>query len=106
MVTVTYVYILECADGSYYVGTTQDLARRIEEHRTGVIPKAYTASRRPVHLVWSQDFPTHDEAFNWERRLKGWSHAKKSALISSGPEGVHVIMRRQSRTGRRSNTLT
>ena len=99
--TVTYVYILECADGSYYVGSTQDLERRIEEHQAGLIPKAYTASRRPVRLVWSQAFPTHDEAFNWERRLKGWSHAKKFALIDSGPDGVHVYMRAASRSGRR-----
>jgi len=59
----TYVYILECSGGSFYVGLTQDLARRVEEHQAGLFPRSYTDSRRPVQLVWSQAFVTHDEAF-------------------------------------------
>ena len=76
-----YVYILQCSDGSYYVGSTTDLARRLTEHEIGVNKQAYTYSRRPIKLVWSQEFSTHDEAFVSERQIKGWSRAKKEALI-------------------------
>jgi predicted GIY-YIG superfamily endonuclease len=90
-----HIYIPRCSDGTYYVGMTGDLGRRVEEHRRGLLPRSYTAHRRSVELVWSQLFTTHDEAFRWERRLKGWSHAKKQALIELGPDEVHKIMRRR-----------
>jgi putative endonuclease len=78
-----YVYILRCADGSYYTGLTNDPIRRVEEHQQGLRKDAFTYSRRPVELVYSMFFPdgTHDQARAWEKKLKGWSRAKKKAVI-------------------------
>ena len=87
-----YVYILKCADGSYYVGSTADLERRLEEHRTGFFG-GYTSKRLPVELAWSENFPTEHEAFVTERQIKGWSRAKKEALIRGDWDGLHEIVR-------------
>ncbi|AFL73898.1 GIY-YIG nuclease family protein [Thiocystis violascens] len=76
-----WVYILRCADGSYYTGHTDQLERRIAQHVTGAIPGCYTFSRRPVDLVFSQDFPSRLEALASERRIKGWSRRKKEAMM-------------------------
>lgn len=76
------MYMVRCADGSFYVGVTSALERRIAEHNLGVNTKAYTYSRRPVSLVHSQEFSHPDEAIAAEKQLKGWSRAKKIALIA------------------------
>jgi len=72
-----YVYILLCADKSYYVGsaTGDDLTIRISQHNQGYFP-GYTHSRRPVNLVWSQHFDRITDAIAAERKIKGWSRAK------------------------------
>jgi putative endonuclease len=74
-------YLLRCADGSYYAGHTDDLHCRLGLHQSGECG-GYTASRRPVELVWSQDFVTREEALAAERQIKGWSRAKKEALMA------------------------
>ena len=84
-----YVYILKCADGSYYTGMTSDLDRRVWEHQEGLIPTAYTHSRRPVELLWNEEVVTYHEALNHERQIKGWSRAKKEALIRSDWDALH-----------------
>lgn len=76
-----HTYILRCRDGSYYVGHTDDLERRIAEHRTGALG-GYTARRLPVTLLWCESFQTRDDAFAAERKLKGWSRAKKEAMMA------------------------
>ena len=76
-----YVDILLCADGRYYVGQTDDLENRLWEHQQGG-KCAYTSVRRPIVLVWSQEFPTREEAKEAEAQIKKWGHAKKQALIS------------------------
>ena len=78
-----YVYILRCADDSYYTGLTDDPMRRLEQHQQGMRKDAYTFTRRPVEMVYAQHFPdgTHDQARAWEKKLKGWSRAKKEAVI-------------------------
>jgi tRNA(adenine34) deaminase len=78
-----WVYMLECADGSYYVGHTDSLERRIAQHHAGDVPGCYTFSRRPLTLVWCQEFPGRVEALASERQIKGWSRAKKLALIAN-----------------------
>ena len=78
---MAWVYILVCRDGSYYVGSTADLARRLAEHEQGTYC-GYTACRRPVKLVYCQEMPTLHEAFLFERQIKGWSRRKKEALIA------------------------
>jgi predicted GIY-YIG superfamily endonuclease len=92
-----HVYILKCADGSYYVGMTGDLNRRFIEHRDGLI-KGYTFSRCPVELMWSSSFATHDEAFTQERRIKTWSRAKKEALIKNDWDVMHEVVKRERKT--------
>lgn len=91
------VYILKCADDSYYTGSTADLERRLEEHRAGIFG-GYTSKRLPVELVWSQDFPTEHDAFVTERQIKGWSRAKKEALIRGDWYALHEIVRRERET--------
>jgi putative endonuclease len=78
-----YTYMLLCADGKYYVGHTDNLEIRIAQHHSGLFG-GYTLRRRPVQLVWSDNFPTRYEALTIERQLKGWSKAKKAALVA-GP---------------------
>ena len=75
----SYVYMLECSDGSLYVGHTDDLATRLSAHRSRRYA-GYTARRLPVHLIFSEPFNTRDEAFAAEGQFKGWSRAKKLAL--------------------------
>jgi len=79
-----YVYMLRCSDRSYYVGsaTGDDLTKRIAEHNTGVY-EGYTSLRRPLTLVWSEHFEVITDAIAAERKIKGWSRAKKEALIKS-----------------------
>lgn len=77
-----FAYMLRCADDSYYVGHTDDLERRIAQHDVGEYP-GYTRHRRPVTLVWSQDFSSREEALAAELQIKGWARAKKEALIHS-----------------------
>jgi len=80
---IAWVYTLRCSDGRYYVGLTRNeqLEARLNEHHLGASTKAYTYSRRPLTLVWAEEFASIIEAITCERRLKGWSRAKKEALI-------------------------
>ena len=75
-----WAYMLRCADGSYYVGHTDDLERRVGMYADGAVA-GYTSTRRPVILVWSQAFASRAEALAAERQIKGWGRAKKEALI-------------------------
>ena len=75
-----WAYMLRCSDGSYYIGHTDDLQLRLTQHRDGTLG-GYTAKRLPVELVWSDLFADRDSAFAAERQVKGWSRAKKEALI-------------------------
>ena len=77
-----WCYILRCADGKYYTGHTDDLERRYAEHQTGGYCD-FTSRRRPVELVWADEFPTREEALESELRVKKWSRAKKEALAAS-----------------------
>ena len=85
--------MLRCADGSYYVGHTDDLTGRIGAHQSGLI-EGYTQRRRPVTFVWSQDFSDRDQAFAAERQIKDWSRAKKEALIRGDWDGLQLLSRK------------
>ena len=87
-----HAYLLRCADGSYYTGHTDDLDLRLAQHADGLLG-GYTAKRRPVELVWTDSFPTRDEVFAAERRIKGWSRAKKEALIKGDWERIRQLAR-------------
>ena len=75
-----WVYILACRNGSYYTGHTDNLEKRLAEHESGEL-KGYTSSRLPVKLVFSQEFPTREEALGSERQIKRWSRKKKEAMM-------------------------
>jgi tRNA/rRNA methyltransferase len=78
---VFWTYILKCADGTYYAGHSDDLEKRMGEHHAGSLP-CYTRDKRPLELLWADNFQTREEALIAERRIKGWSRAKKEALIA------------------------
>jgi predicted GIY-YIG superfamily endonuclease len=91
-----YVYILRCADGSYYVGSTRtSLEERIAQHNAGSFG-GYTARRRPLELVFQQDFDRITDAIAAERQLKGWTRAKKEALIRGDFAKLHALAKGKS----------
>ncbi len=75
-----WVYLVECRDGSFYVGSTYDLERRLSEHNEGLGAK-YTRRRRPVTLRWSAHYDRVEDAYAAEKRLQGWGRRKRQALI-------------------------
>ena len=77
-----WVYIVRCTDGSFYVGQTDDLDRRIAEHTAGTFG-GFTATRHFLEFAYAAEMPTRDEAVLRDRQIKGWSRAKKEALIAS-----------------------
>lgn len=85
-----WVYILKCRDGSFYTGSTSDLEKRLSEHNHGIID-CYTKSRLPVKLVYSYQFAEPYESIKSERQIKGWSRAKKLALINNEIEILHFL---------------
>ena len=90
-----YVYMLKCSDGLYYVGTTRgSLERRIAEHNSGRYG-GFTSSRLPVGLVYHETFERVVDAVAAERRLKGWSHAKKEALIAGDFDRIRKLAKRR-----------
>lgn len=78
-----YLYILQCADGTLYVGITTDLARRVEEHNFSASGAKYTRGRRPVSLVFSREFANRSEASREEVRIKRLSRKEKLALFQT-----------------------
>ena len=92
-----FVYMLECADRSYYVGsaTGDDLWRRIAEHESGAY-RGYTYTRRPVRLVWSEYFDRIIDAIAVQRQIKGWSRAKKQALIKADWGRIKQLAKRRA----------
>jgi len=89
-----WTYILRCADGTFYVGHSDDLERRVWQHQSGAT-KGYTLERLPVALVWSQEFASREEAKDAERQLKGWGQAKKLALIRGDWDRISVLAKKK-----------
>ena len=86
-----YVYMLRCADGSYYVGNTRgSLEDRVGQDNAGSFG-GYTSARRPVVLVWQQDFQRLTDAISADRQIKGWNRAKKEALSQGDFELLHLL---------------
>ena len=75
-----YCYVLRCADGTLYTGVTTDIARRVDEHNGGKGAR-YTASRRPVRLVWKEEHADRSSAQRREAAIKGWSRSRKEAFV-------------------------
>jgi putative endonuclease len=102
---MAWVYILKCADGSYYTGMSRsaDLDQRVSEHEMKLSPGAYTASRLPVQLVYSEYFDLIADAIFAERKIKGWSRAKKEALIRGDWKTVQYLAKRRGGKDRDSS---
>jgi putative endonuclease len=90
-----WVYILKCADNSYYTGHTDNLENRISQHQSGQTA-AYTSKRLPVTLIWSQPFQRREEALAAEQQIKGWSRKKKEAMMRNDWESVSTLARSRS----------
>lgn len=86
-----FVYILKCSDKSYYTGVTNDFESRIAVHNDGIDPFSYTFKRRPVELVFLQDFREIQEAIAFEKQVKGWSRKKKEAIIEEDWERLKSL---------------
>lgn len=84
------LYILQCADGTLYTGHTDNLDERLRQHDTGKAD-AYTAKRHPLKLLHVEEFETRYEALMMERKLKGWSRAKKLAYIAGDWRAVSLL---------------
>ena len=101
-----FLYILRCRDASYYVGHTDDLEKRVQEHDNGTF-EGYTSTRRPVQVVFVCEFSTREEALERELQVKGWSRAKKEALMRDDWETIRrlAISRTCPSTPLRANGL-
>ena len=93
-----FVYMARCADGSYYIGQTNNLEQRVELHRGG-FGGAYTHKRRPVSLAWHAEFPTRIDAVACERQIKRWSQAKKEALADGDWSMLSLLAWSRGSTG-------
>lgn len=93
-----FTYMLRCADGSYYVGSAVDLERRLAQHDAGE-GAAYTVRRRPVELVWAHETQLVDDAFALEKKIQGWSRAKREALIEGRFDDLPGLSRSAYRRG-------
>ncbi len=97
-----FVYMLRCVDSSYYAGQTDNLDARLHQHTSGQI--GYTATRKPVELVWQGEFETREAAIAFEQQIKGWSRAKKEALIAGDWKKIQVLA--QSKQNPQVSNLT
>ena len=85
-----YLYILKCANGMYYTGSTTDMERRLAQHQIGKASN-FTRKHLPVKLIYCEEFQTIDEAFYREKQVQGWSRKKKEALINGNFEKLLVL---------------
>lgn len=92
-----YMYILECANGLYYTGSTNNLERRLAEHQNGEGAN-FTKKNSPVKLVYFEKFNRIDEAYYREKQVQNWSHKKKKALIEDTPQDLHDLATCQNKT--------
>lgn len=95
---MAWMYILRCADSSYYVGSTRDLEARLHQHQRGE-GAAYTRHRLPVELVFSQEYERVDEAFAMGKRVQGWGRTKREALINGAYELLPQLSKKRFKRG-------
>ncbi|GAK56083.1 GIY-YIG catalytic domain protein [Candidatus Vecturithrix granuli] len=97
MMIMPYLYILECADGTYYTGSTWNLEKRLWQHQNGQGAN-YTKKRLPVKVVYCEEFERIEDAFLREKQVQGWSHKKKLALIERNAQRLHELAECQNET--------
>ncbi len=86
-----YVYILKCSDDSFYTGISNNLNSRFKDHKSGYNRNSYTFKRRPLTLVYHYKFNDVLEAICFEKKIKGWTRAKKIALINGDFEMLQIL---------------
>ena len=86
-----YIYILECNDGLLYTGITNDISRRFEEHQKGRNSNSFTHKRRPLKLIFYQNFNDIKQAIYFEKKIKKWSAKKKLALANGDFEMLQIL---------------
>ena len=91
---MAWMYILECADGSYYVGSTKNLDQRIAQHQSGNGSR-YTSSRLPVKLVYGEEYERVADAYYREKQVQNWSKAKREALINGEYEKLPALAKKK-----------
>ena len=89
-----WVYIVQCSDKSYYTGHTDNLENRLAQHQNKIIPNCYTSTRLPIRLMFSEQFPTREEALAAEKQIQGWSRKKKEALINRDGQALSHYAKR------------
>jgi len=102
-VVMAHMYILECRDGTPYVGSTRNLEHRLQQHAAGKGAE-YTRRRLPVTLRWAAETDSVAEVYAWEKRVQGWSRKKREALMLGDFELISELSRR--RTGKPRTTDT
>ena len=90
-----YVYILKCADSTYYTGHTDNIDQRMAQHGDGMGAR-YTAKRRPLKLLWATDCQTREQAWELEKQIHGWSRVKKEALMRGDFAALPALSRSKS----------
>ena len=90
---MAWMYILECCDGSYYVGSTKHLKRRLSQHEEGK-GSVYISGRLPVKLVYCEEYDRVADAFHREKQVQGWTRRKREALINSTPELLPALAKK------------
>jgi putative endonuclease len=90
---MAWMYILECSDGSYYIGSTKDLERRLMQHQEGLGAR-YTSRRLPVKLVYSEEYERVADAFYREKQVQNWGRAKREALINGEPDLLPALAKK------------
>ncbi len=93
-----YVYIVKCTDQSYYTGITNNIERRLHGHNHGVNLDCYTYKRRPVQLMFVQDFSNPKDAIAAEKQIKSWSRKKKEALFRGDWNIIHELAKCKNST--------
>jgi len=90
--------MIRCIDKSIYTGVTNNIEMRFKQHKLGLNPKSYTYSRRPLELIWFEEFKYIDKAIDFEKRLKKWSRAKKLALVKDDWDAIAALSRCRNET--------
>jgi len=97
------MYILQCSDGRYYTGSTNDLEKRMEEHQNGG-GSNFTHKNLPVSLMYFEEFQRIDDAFFREKQIQGWSRKKKEALMNGKFDLLHELAQSKEALRLRSGT--
>ena len=102
-----FVYILQCSDNLTYTGITNDISRRFDEHQKGLNKSCFTFKRRPVKLIFHQEFNDVNQAIMFEKKIKKWSGKKKLALANGDYDLLSLLAqcRNESHSDNRKSEL-